>query len=202
MKAQFLEGRPWAQTRTGRGFPLIRPTAADVHWPDVVYSLAHINRFAGHVGEYSVAQHCVLVSENLPHGAKPYGLLHDAHEFVTGDITTPAARALAAIADRWAGGLAGSYVSAAIKALKSNIDSAIHIAADLTWPIPQEIAEAVHIADQRALMTEARDLMAPAPASWGYDHVVPFSETIERWPADKALARYMWELQRHSIALI
>lgn len=198
--SDFLQGRPWSQTRFGRAFPLIDPEPSDVHWPDIAYALAHSTRFAGHAGGYTIAQHCCLVSDNLPHDAKLYGLLHDAHEFVTGDITTPAVRALRWIVRPWANGQAEHYVSVAVLKLKAGIDNAIFRAADLAAPMPQTIAEAVHIADERALMTECRDLMEVPPASWGFDHVVPYPERIvDVWPADKAMARYVLALQSFGI---
>lgn len=42
---------------------------------DIAFALSNINRYGGHVGQYSVAQHCVLVAMHLPDHLKLSGLL-------------------------------------------------------------------------------------------------------------------------------
>lgn len=170
----------WMQTFSGRAFRLDAPLTSGVHWPDVIYGLAHINRFCGHAGTYSVAQHSVLVAEQLRPEWKLYGLLHDAAEAYTGDITTPVKRWLVD-EGQWQ-----------LEAMTERVECAVYAAADLTYPVPETIAEAVHVADVRALMTERRDLMAPAPKSWGmeYDAVTPLPDRIVRWSPQQAIARF------------
>ncbi len=60
---------------------------------DIARSLAKLARWTGHTDDeeiYSVAQHCVMVSYLLePHELGLEGLLHDAHEFVLGDVSSP-----------------------------------------------------------------------------------------------------------------
>jgi hypothetical protein len=171
---------PWLQTHTGRVFPLIDPMQEDVRWPDVIYALAHINRFTGHAGTYSVAQHSCLVAEQLPHDMKLYGLLHDAHEAYIGDVSTPLKKTLKMMygLNLWS--------------LVDSVDEAIHLAADLPHPVPQTIREAVKIADVRALVTERRDLMRAPPQRWGdeYEDVIPLPEKIVRWTPHQAIARF------------
>ncbi len=55
----------------------------------IAFALSHINRYTGHVGQYSVAQHCVLVAQQLPDHLKLAGLLHDAPEAYIGDVSAP-----------------------------------------------------------------------------------------------------------------
>lgn len=55
----------------------------------VASSLAHQNRFNGHVGQYSVAQHSLLCSHVVPEEHALAALLHDAAECYTGDLVAP-----------------------------------------------------------------------------------------------------------------
>lgn len=64
----------------------------EIFKPDIesiASALSHINRFNGHVGAYSVAQHCTLVALELPRELRLPGLLHDASEAYLGDVTSP-----------------------------------------------------------------------------------------------------------------
>ena len=55
----------------------------------IAFALSNINRYTGHVGQYSVAEHCLLVAEQLPLELKMSGLLHNAAEAYIGDISSP-----------------------------------------------------------------------------------------------------------------
>ncbi|EOX1508499.1 hypothetical protein ACPD0N_003166 [Vibrio cholerae] len=63
------------------------PFVADIE--SIAFALSYINRYTGHVGAYSVAQHCVLVCDRLPDHLKLAGLLHDAPEALLGDVSKP-----------------------------------------------------------------------------------------------------------------
>ncbi|ESY72326.1 hypothetical protein X740_33295 [Mesorhizobium sp. LNHC221B00] len=88
----------WKQTISGRAFPMTAFTALDIDlFGDVAEGLARICRFGGAVpgNPYSVAQHCVVgadaaLEETRDANVAAYFLLHDAHEFVFGDMTKPA----------------------------------------------------------------------------------------------------------------
>lgn len=76
----------------GGSFNFFAPAASlrDMEIEQVAYSLSQLCRFTGHTFEfYSVAQHCVLVSELVPVQHGMAGLLHDAHESVCGDVSSP-----------------------------------------------------------------------------------------------------------------
>ena len=93
------DNRPWFQTVSGRKVPLIHPEPSDIYWPDVLYALSHLNRFAGNAGTYSVAQHTLHPMAWVPDEVQPYWLLHDAHEFVFGDLPRPVLTAIQFEAD-------------------------------------------------------------------------------------------------------
>jgi 5'-deoxynucleotidase YfbR-like HD superfamily hydrolase len=85
----------WMQTRDGAIVDLLKPDLGTLSIEEVAHSLARINRFAGHTREaYSVAQHSVHVSWQCNTEHALIGLLHDAHESVMGDITSPVKMAL------------------------------------------------------------------------------------------------------------
>lgn len=95
----------WSLTSTGREHYLSGPSATH---PDnvpslseIAHSLAHINRYNGHANRaYSVAEHSLLcmVIARQEFGAGVDGqlaaLMHDAHESITGDTTSPAKQVL------------------------------------------------------------------------------------------------------------
>lgn len=57
---------------------------------DIAHSLAQNNRYNGHtIRPYSVAQHSVLVSYEVPSHLAFQALLHDAHEAYTVDLPSP-----------------------------------------------------------------------------------------------------------------
>lgn len=91
-------------TISGRRFYFEDMAASDIVIEDIAHSLARQARYCGHTkGDriYSVAQHCVLVAwwieQNKPSWTNDYfhvrlqlaGLLHDAPEYVLGDISGP-----------------------------------------------------------------------------------------------------------------
>lgn len=75
------------QLRSGQFHSIGEPFTPDIN--DIAFALSHINRFTGHVGQYSVAQHSVMVSSILPKCFALEGLMHDAHEAYIGDVSAP-----------------------------------------------------------------------------------------------------------------
>ncbi len=176
---------PWIQTAQGRAFPLLGATAADVDWLDVAESLSKICRFNGHTTHfYSVAQHCVLVADMLEPDLRLHGLLHDAHEAYIGDHTTPMKTALKTLG-------AGD----AMDALEMAVDTAIHAAAGLEYPLPTYIRAQVKLADLTALSTERRDLLRAGP-EWGGQLPAPLATPIKPWPWTKAMEAWLDRLGR------
>ncbi len=91
--------RAWQRMLSGRRLDLLDPSPLDVEIEDIAHGLARVARWNGQTkGEhaFSVAQHCVLV-ERLAAELKPLlsrearlmALLHDAPEYVVGDLISP-----------------------------------------------------------------------------------------------------------------
>ena len=91
--------RAWQRMLSGRRLDLLDPSPLDVEIDDIAHGLARVARWNGQtMGEhaFSVAQHCVLV-ERLAVELKPLlsrearlmALLHDAPEYVVGDLISP-----------------------------------------------------------------------------------------------------------------
>jgi hypothetical protein len=92
----------WLLTATGATVDLEWMSHSSISLLDIAHHLAQINRFTGACSRpYSVAEHSLLVVEIMerdlairsPH-ALLAGLLHDAHEAYTQDLSTPMKRVL------------------------------------------------------------------------------------------------------------
>ncbi|WP_049924968.1 hypothetical protein [Halopiger goleimassiliensis] len=81
------------ETYTGQLIDVLDPSPAAIDLEDVAAGLAHTCRFGGHCSQfYSVAQHSLYVSRELPSDQprlQLLGLLHDAGEAYVGDVPRP-----------------------------------------------------------------------------------------------------------------
>lgn len=90
---------PYIQVRGNRTISLLSPVPDDYVLSDVAYALAHLNRYTGHLGAYSVAQHSVLGAERLADEGRDLAVIrafvtHDFLESVIGDISNPMKKAI------------------------------------------------------------------------------------------------------------
>src|SRR5579862_8351784 len=93
------EARAWQRMLSGRRLDLLDPSALDIEIEDIAHGLARVARWNGQtVGAhiYSVAQHCLLVEAlarqkvpRLDSKRRLAVLLHDAPEYVIGDMISP-----------------------------------------------------------------------------------------------------------------
>jgi 5'-deoxynucleotidase YfbR-like HD superfamily hydrolase len=151
--------KPWIQTYTGIAFDLMEPVTNQVDIRDIAHALSQIGRFGGHTQEfYSVAQHSILVSENVPPGDALQALLHDAAEAYIGDMVRPLKRS----------GAMQPFIEC---------EDRLMVAIAQRFGIDSDISPAVKLADNRALFTEQRDLMGREPKPWQDPHP-PFAQTI------------------------
>jgi len=91
--------RAWQRMLSGRRLDLLNPSPLDIEIADIAHGLARVARWNGQTlgpHAFSVAQHCLLV-ERLAGDLKPRlaramrlaALLHDASEYVIGDLISP-----------------------------------------------------------------------------------------------------------------
>jgi len=149
--------RAWQRMLSGRRLDLLDPSPLDVEIEDIAHGLARVARWNGqttgpHV--FSVAQHCLLV-EDIAARLKPgletrwrlAVLLHDAPEYVIGDMISP-----------FKAVIGGDY-----KAVEARLMAAIHIRFGLPAANPAEIAALTKKADHIAAFLEATQLAGFAP---------------------------------------
>jgi uncharacterized protein len=96
---QKSQARAWQRMLSGRRLDLLDPSPLDVEIEDIAHGLARVARWNGQTKgahAFSVAQHCVLVERlaaelnpRLAREARLMALLHDAPEYVIGDLISP-----------------------------------------------------------------------------------------------------------------
>jgi uncharacterized protein len=144
--------RAWQRMLSGRRLDLLDPSPLDVEIEDIAHGLARVARWNGQTkGEhaFSVAQHCVLVERitadlkpGLTHEARLMALLHDAPEYVIGDLISPFKVA----------------IGIDYKALEHKLQSAIHLRFGLPANAPAVLVKLFKKADLMAAYFEATQL--------------------------------------------
>lgn len=140
----------------------------------VAHSLAQINRFTGHAARpYSVAEHSLLVSMIIKHQgggtlAQLAGLMHDAHECIVGDCTSPLKqemRRIAASRSFESKHLPEARTWSDFDRAEGAAEGAVRAAFGLIT-ISRLFEQEVHRADMIALAIERRDLMPAHHEAW------------------------------------
>jgi len=164
--------RAWMHTISGRAITMAKPEAREIDvLLDLPETLAGIARFNASVpgGIYSVAQHCCLMADAAlddeagDADLATLALLHDAHEYIWGDITTPQAQGLAEIEAELYG---DSRVAAVIAEAKRRGDAAIFAACGVPWPPAPQMLRSLKEYDLRMMATERLQLLASTPKRW------------------------------------
>jgi 5'-deoxynucleotidase YfbR-like HD superfamily hydrolase len=177
---------------SGRRLDLLDPSPLDIEIEDIAHGLARVARWNGqtkgaHI--FSVAQHTLLVEavmrQQTPRvdiSHRLAALLHDAPEYVIGDMISP-----------FKAVLAGEY-----KAVEKRLLSAIHIRFGLPAVLADEITQQIKAADRGAAYLEATRLagFAEDEARKFFGAPPKLSPALERdylapWPAETAEARYL-----------
>jgi uncharacterized protein len=140
-------------TYTGVAFDLLDPKPEDVKLSDLLVPMSGILRFNAHLARsVNLLQHSKLVFDLVGWKAKPYALLHDAHEAYIGDIATPVVKALFSPGDLWT----------PLDTLKQRLDGVLYDAFGMDWPL-DEIEAEITEADRMALSIERQAFADPGP---------------------------------------
>jgi 5'-deoxynucleotidase YfbR-like HD superfamily hydrolase len=144
--------RVWQRMLSGRRLDLLDPSPLDIEIADIAHGLARVARWNGqthgpHI--YSVAQHSVLVEE-LARAIDPATparwrlaiLLHDAPEYVVGDMISPFK----------------AVIGEAYKAIENRILTAIHLRFSLPAKPAPALTKLTKTADKAAAFFEATQL--------------------------------------------
>ena len=189
--------RAWQRMLSGRRLDLLDPSPLDVEVEDIAHGLARVARWNGqtkgaHI--FSVAQHALLVEAlarvkfpRLDAMGRRAVLLHDAPEYVVGDMISPFK---AVIGD--------SY-----KAVERRLLAAIHLRFGLPAKLPETLQTLIKVADRSAAYLEATRLAGflDEEAQKFFGQPPKFSAAIERdfltpWPAGTAETRFRERLEK------
>ena len=187
------EPRAWQRMLSGRRLDLLDPSPMDIEIEDIAHGLARVARWNGQtIGEhaFSVAQHSVVVEEIVAH-IKPdveprwrlAALLHDASEYVIGDMISPFKAALGV-----------DY-----RTFEERLETAIHVRFGLPAKVPAEIKKLIKQADRACAFFEATQLAGfTHEESLAFFDAPPrgYSLAIEPLPPAAAQERY---LQRYAV---
>ncbi|HVI28906.1 HD family hydrolase [Hansschlegelia sp.] len=174
---------------SGRRLDLLDPSPLDVEIADVAHGLARVARWNGQTaGEhiFSVAQHSLLVEEiarRLAPDADARALLtvllHDAAEYVIGDMISP-----------FKAVLGGEY-----KAVEKRLMAVVHLRFGLPPEAPPPTLKLLKRADATAAFLEATRLagfsIEEARRFFGRPEGAPANVDLTPWPAADAEARFL-----------
>ncbi|OUS19426.1 hypothetical protein DI396_08945 [Litorivita pollutaquae] len=144
--------RAWQRMLSGRRLDLLDPTPMDIEIEDIAHGLAFVARWNGQThGDfaYSVAEHSLLVeilyrrmTPTAPVKWQLAALLHDAPEYVIGDMISPVK---AAVGDGYG-------------VLDDRLTAAIHIRFGLPAKIPVAVKRQIKKADRISAWMEAVEI--------------------------------------------
>ena len=141
--------RAWQRMLSGRRLDLLDPTPVDIEIEDIAHGLAFVARWNGQtIGDfaYSVAEHSLLVetlfrrlNPKAPAKWRLAALLHDAPEYVIGDMISPVKAA----------------VGPSYGELDDRLMAAIHLRFGLPATLPASVKRQIKKADRISAWMEA-----------------------------------------------
>ncbi len=150
--------RAWQRMLSGRRLDLLDPTPMDIEIEDIAHGLAFVARWNGQTrGDfaYSVAEHSLLVEELYRRMEKKAdakwclaALLHDAPEYVIGDMISPVK----------------ASVGPGYSQLDDRLAAAIHIRFGLPAAVPAAVKRKIKSADRISAWLEATQIAGFSPS--------------------------------------
>ncbi|GAW34545.1 hypothetical protein RA2_01595 [Roseovarius sp. A-2] len=144
--------RAWQKMLSGRRLDLLDPTPVDIEIEDIAHGLSFVARWNGQtLGDfaYSVAEHSLLVERlfarlnpRAPAKWRLAALLHDAPEYVIGDMISPVKNA----------------VGPGYDALDKRLAAAVHIRFGLPAAIPAPVKKQIKTADKISAWMESTEI--------------------------------------------
>ncbi|MGF1630802.1 MAG: hydrolase [Kiloniellaceae bacterium] len=150
--------RAWQRMLSGRRLDLLDPSPLDIEIEDIAHGLARVARWNGQTSgdaAFSVAQHSLLVDDiaaqmkpKLTPADRLSAVLHDAAEYVIGDLITPFK----------------SAVGSDYKILEKRLMTAIRLRFGLPAQESEELTVLIKRADRVAAYLEATQLAGFSPS--------------------------------------
>ncbi len=184
--------RAWQRMLSGRRLDLLDPSPLDIEIADIAHGLARVARWNGqthgpHI--FSVAQHTLLVeavararAPRLDRALRLAVLLHDAPEYVIGDMISPFK----------------AVIGDAYKGVEARLLRAIHLRFGLPAERSAEATRLIKSADRAAAHLEATQLagftVAEARRFFGEPPTLPPAtqrDYLTPWSAERAEQRYL-----------
>ncbi|MEM9232891.1 MAG: HD family hydrolase [Pseudomonadota bacterium] len=144
--------RAWQRMLSGRRLDILDPSPLDIEIEDIAHGLARVARWNGQTTgplPFNVAQHSVIVTDmclqmkpDWPVKWQLAALLHDAPEYVIGDMISPFKSAL----------------GAAYKDVEHGLERAIHLRFSLPASLPTQVEKLIKKADRACAYFEATQI--------------------------------------------
>lgn len=170
----------WIQTYTGRKFYPMDPLPSEICIEDIAHSLSNMCRYAGHCDRfYSVAEHCVLLSQAAEPIDKLWALLHDASEAYLVDVPSP--------------------IKPYIPGYRT-WEARIMRCVATTFSLSREMPYTVDLLDKRIIKDEKAQNVGNGPGKWINEELVPLGVTLQFWTPLEAEAQFLMAFDelRHS----
>jgi hypothetical protein len=168
---------PTILLHSGEYLNLLDPQSSKFSIEDIAHGLSMTCRFNGQCDAfYSVAEHCVVMSEMVQKDYKLEALMHDASEAFLGDIVTPLKKILPAY-----------------QVIEKSFERQIA----LRYGLPMKMSPQVKKADTRMCVTEQQQLMNNKDV-WRDDmkDVLPYDIELSCWSWPVAKQMFLMTYER------